>query len=36
METGPRPLDYSQCDQMARLFVQNLTIYNKENLPNIK
>ena len=23
-----------QCDQMARLFVQFLVIYNDENLPN--
>ena len=25
-----------QCDQMVRLFDQNLAIYNKENLPNSK
>ena len=24
----------SQCDQMARLFVQYLTIYSNENLPS--
>ena len=25
-----------QCDQMARLFIQDLAIYNKENLPKRK
>ena len=25
---------WEQCDQMARLFVQFLVIYNDENLPN--
>ena len=25
---------YNQCDQMARMFVQYLAVYNNENLPN--
>ena len=28
-----KQVGHGQCDQMARLFVQNLTIYNNENWP---